>query len=331
MLIPALVCAIVSIILMRAGFFTLFFLVPLGFCTVAYGPGAAWLGFVYAVVGNTVLSIGDSLRHGLPVSGIDVLYFTVLVLGFTRIMADNPLENGWIPAFPKIRRVFRFIAASIAGALAFFFVVFVLSRDENFIALLRAHAEAISSAYITVSGADAAQMTVLERTLTSERIIESLMGVIIRGGALFSVFFLFFFSRQLALILGSYFRRQKRSGMAMNGDLINFHVPRKTIWIFSFCLPAILLFRTVSAEIFEIAVWNLLVICIMMFLAQGGGIVLFSLARRSLPPVIRLFGSIIVIFLLFSPGINILVFIALILLGIAENWLPLRIKKEDIV
>jgi hypothetical protein len=42
----------------------------------------------------------------------------------------------------------------------------------------------------------------------------------------------------------------------------------------------------------------------------------------------RLLGSLLFVFLVFSPGFNLAAIAALVLLGIAENWLPLRVSKE---
>jgi uncharacterized membrane protein YedE/YeeE len=72
-----------------------------------------------------------------------------------------------------------------------------------------------------------------------------------------------------------------------------------------------------------------LVVCAILFLAQGAGIVLFTLARRTMPPALRLIFNILIIIVIFSPGINTIALVALMFLGIAENWLPLRAPKQD--
>jgi hypothetical protein len=318
-LIPALICGGASVLLMRAGFFTLFFLVPLGMCAVAFGPVAAWVGAVCAVLGNGVWSVGFSLRYGLSSAGLDTLYFAVLSLGFTWIMTGNAI----FPSMPPVRTAFRFVAASAAGALVFLLMIFSLGNDEVFSAALRSQIEAVASSYILSSGADAAQQALLGQMLTADRVIDVFLMVILRGGALFSAFSLFFFSRQFAFILARLFRRQ---GGSAAGDLIGFFAPRRTIGVLSLCLPVILLCRMISLKTVEIAAWNLLVICAIMFFAQGGGIVLFKLARR--PMIMRLLCGLLIACVVFSPGLNVLAVGILILLGIAENWLPLRAKKQ---
>jgi len=325
-LIPALICAVLSVVLMRFGIFSFFFLVPLGVCAAVYGPVMAWMGFVFALLGNAVWSLGFSLRYGtgFPAAGIDILYFTVLSAGFTWIMAGSPAMS----IIPPVRTLFRFIAAAIAGALVFLGMVFSLGSDEGFFTLIRSQLEVISSSYITASGADAAQQALLERLLTPDRIIETFVMIILRGGALVSAFFLFFINRQTAFVFARLFRRHRKN--IGGNDLIGFYAPRKTIWVLSFCLPVILLCRVIALEMAEIAAWNLLAICVIMFLAQGGGIVLFHFTRRPRSMIMRLLCSVLLIGVVFSPGLNALVVIALILLGIAESWLSLRVKKQEV-
>jgi hypothetical protein len=325
MLIPALICAVLSIILRRFGLFSFFFLAPLGVCAAVYGSIMAWMSFVFVLLGNAVWSLGGSLRYGTGflTAGMDILYFTALSAGFTWIMAGNPAS-----AKPPVRTLFRFIAASIAGALVFLGMVFSLGSDEGFSALLRSQIEVYSSAYIATSGADADQQAFLEQLLTPDRIIETFVMLTLRGGALVSAFFLFFVNRQAAFAFARLFHKQ---GKNIGGnDLIGFYAPRKTIWVLSLCFAAILLCRIIVLEAVEIAAWNLLVICVIMFLAQGGGIVLFRLTGKPRSMITRLLCGLLLVFIVFSPGINVLVMGGLVLLGIAENWLSLRVKKQEV-
>jgi hypothetical protein len=321
-IVPALVCGALCIFLMRAGFFTLFFLVPLGVCAAVFGPVAAWLGAVCAALGNGVWLAGLSLRYGLFNAGLDTLYFAVLLLGFTWIMTGNAA----FPSMPPVRTAFRFIAASAAGALVFLAMIFSLGNDEAFSAMLHSQIEAVTSAYIASSGADAAHQAFLEQLLTADRIIEVFLTIILRGGALFSAVFLFFFSRQMAFILARLFRRQ---GGSAGNSLTGFHAPHKTLMVLSLCLPVVLICRVIPLELVEIAAWNILVICATMFFFFCIGIVLFALSRRPLSLIMRVFCVLLVVCVIFSPGINVFAAGILILLGIAEYWLPLRVKKQE--
>jgi hypothetical protein len=316
--------------MLRMGFLSFFFLVPLGFCAAVYSSAAAWLGFIFAALGNSVVSAGFS--SGVAGSGFEILYFTVVGLGFTWIMAGSPP----VYTLPRIRTVYRLAAASVFGSFVILGMLYSFGRDENFIALVYSQIERISAGFIASTGADAVQLSTLERLFTPERMIETFSSIAIRGGALVSMFFLFFMSRQTSFFLARVFSRVRffrknvpdNPGSNGRGDLIHFHVPQRAIWVLSLCLPVIVIFRVISLHIVEIAAWNLLVICITMFLAQGAGIVLYNLTHRPMPPVMRLLLVILCVFAVFSPGLNILAIGVVVILGIAENWLPLRRGKS---
>jgi hypothetical protein len=322
-------CAIICIALIHTGFFSFFFLVPLGFCAAAFGPAPAWISFVIAAFGNAILSIGFSLRYGsgLANAGMEILFFSALALGFTWIMAGNPMLSVF-RAMPQARTAFRFIAASIAGSFVLLGMIYSIGRNENFLALARSQIEAVSSGLIASSGADAARQETMERLFVPEKIIETIFSVSFRGAALVSVFFMFFISRQIAFMLARLIMK-KGNAEPTGGDLIRFHAPKKAIWFFSICLPVIVVCGIFSLKYVDIAAWNLLAICAILFVAQGGGIVLHYLARRPMPAFTRLLGSLLFVLLVFSPGVNLAAIGALVLLGIAENWLPLRISREQ--
>jgi uncharacterized protein YybS (DUF2232 family) len=109
--------------------------------------------------------------------------------------------------------------------------------------------------------------------------------------------------------------------------LRGFHLPVSVIWILSFSILAVVLTEIAGLSVPGIAAWNMLVICGLMYMAQGAGIVLYFLARRG--PLMRLAMNILIIVMIFSPGINAFALGILVLLGIAENWLPLRAPETD--
>ena len=318
-LVPALAAAFASVVLLRTGFLSFLFLVPLGFAA-ACSPALGWRAGIAAAILNTALSLGLSLFFRSQ-PGPDIVCFTVLSLGFTWIMAGH----GGGAAIPRVRGAYRFIAASVAGALAFLGIAWFSRGDNGFAGLVRAQAEALSSALLAASEADAARRSLVERLATPERIMASITAIALRGGALAAACMLFFISRQISLALAALFRKQ--GGGA--GKLAAFHAPAHTIWALSLCLAAVLAARRAALVIPEIAAWNALVICVVLFLAQGGGIVLYALARRPLPPLSRFLCTMLMAVALCSPGLNMFVLGALVLLGIAENWLPLRRPEQN--
>jgi hypothetical protein len=251
---------------------------------------------------------------------IEILHYTVLTLGFTWIMAGGNNEGA-----PRCRTLYRFIAASLMGALTFLLIGYGIRNNAGFIELIRSQAEALSDLYISSSGADAARRSFLELILTPEKVMEAFTAAALRGGALVSAFVIFFINRQAAWVLTWIFRR-RRSLQSLSA----FHVPAGAIWILSLSLAIIPLSKIMKMEIPEIAAWNILAVCAILFLAQGGGIALYTFTQRPVPPMLRIVFNILVIVVIFSPGINLAVLGLLTLLGIAENWLPLRSPQSTI-
>ncbi|MDR2259058.1 MAG: YybS family protein [Treponema sp.] len=322
--VPALLCAGLSAVLMRSGFLSFFFLIPLGYCAVAYNARAARMAFLAAIGLHILLSLGMGIFVHGSFSGLSlvVLYYTVMCGAFFWIMA--PPVRG--PAFLKVRTAYRLILGSLAGALTFMVVMYIPSKNADFSAFFRSQAEVLSSLYISSSGADAVRRSFLESVVTPEKILEILTLAVLRGGAVVSCLFHFFISRQIALSLAWIIRRVRVPGQA---GIRGFYAPAFSVWVLSFALLGILLFRFLRVPPLETAAWNVLVICVMLFLAQGGGIALFILTRRMMPPLLRFLLNILIIVLIFSPGINAVVLGGLVLLGIAENWVPFRAPKSN--
>ena len=320
LLVPAAICAAACVFLMRMGLLSLFFLVPLGFSAAAYGAAVAWLALALAALGHGIWSAAASLGSGLGLAGLgmDMLHFAVLAAGFTWVMAGNPAG----PALPRIRTFFRFAAASSAAALMLVGMTVWMGRG-GFGELARGIEPLFSAFIAAAAGGDAVRQSVLEHSLAPEQVIEMAVALFLRGGALLSAAFLLFFSRQMSFLLARLFRK----GAAGGGDLTGFFAPKKTIWLFSLSLPFVLLGRALGMQAVEIAAWNLLVMGGLAFFAQGGGVALFCLARRPLP--LRILFVALFVAAALRPGLNLFALGALLVLGIAENWLQMRAAKRD--
>jgi hypothetical protein len=310
--------------LIRSGFLTIFFLVPLGVIACKYNTKTLLFGLFAAALGNGLLSLGFAYslnRYGGDFIR-DVLYFTITMAIYGWIMV--PSGEGF--SFLRISRAYRFIAGALVEALVFF-LIFVLAGDNSaFRSVLKEQAEAITSFYIASSGSDVVQRSLLEQYLTPELILETLRLVALRGGGVVSCLFVFFINRQLSLFI---VRLTRRGQLPLSsGGMVCFHTSPRLIWVLSFALFFVLITRLVKLEIPEIIAWNVLVICVVLYLVQGGGIVLHFLSRASVPPFMRLVLNVLIFFLILSPGINAFALGALALLGIAENWVPFRAPKS---
>jgi hypothetical protein len=320
---PCALGAAISVALIRSSFLAFFFLIPLGFVAAVYNRRTAWAAALTAVGINALISLGLSFVAGFSPGAfaLDVFYFACMLAVFVWIMA--PPATG--PNFLRIRTAYRLIIAAAAGALMFLGLAYVSERGgSGFSVILRSQAEMLSSFFIAQAGTDAVQQSFLERQITPERIMEAMSFVALRGGALVSCMVMFYISRQLAGSFGVLIRH-----IPPKPGLRDFHAPAHLIWVLSFSLLAVLLARVIKVAVPEIAAWNMLIVCAMMYLAQGGGIIRYFLTRRNFSPFMRLMFKVLIIVLIFSPGINALALGAVILLGVAENWAPLRTPKPN--
>ncbi|MDR1100114.1 MAG: YybS family protein [Treponema sp.] len=316
--VPAIIGAALGVVLIRIGFLGLLFLLPLGIMAYAYNTGTAWLCAALAALGNGAFSLGVVLTFGYSSSamGWDSFYFAAMVLIFTWVCAP-PLRG---PRFLRIPGIYRLCLGAVLGVLAL--APMVGRGDNGLYSFLWTQAETMASRYAESSGADVVQRSLLERYLTADTIMEVLGFTALRGGAVASCIFLFFINRQAAMVLSGLIRR-RRPGTS----LARFHVAPKIIWGLSAALLAVLVSSRLEISPLEIAAWNILVICGILYLAQGGGILLHFLAHPAVPPVLRGFLNLLFVMLILSPGINAVALGVLILLGIAENWVPFRALK----
>jgi len=307
------ICAALSVFFINTGFLSLFYLAPLGYAVLTCG--SILLPFFVTAIANALILI---ITH-LIISGnsaglwwIEVFYFTTLFLCFAWVIGGSKI--------PRMRTAYRFILASAAGSVAFLIFVLGSSSNSAFNAMLLDLAEVFSSVVVSSNEADAVRQSTLQLAFTPENILEMSKNILLRGGAIFSIFLMFFVNRHIALLAARLINKQKNERA-----LAEFFAPYQAIWALSGSIALIVLTRLLRIEALEIIAWNVLVVCAILFLAQGAGIVAFFLSRRT--GNFRFFLNIAIIIVAVSP-LNTVALAALLLLGIAENWLPLRTPKQ---
>ncbi|GHV70209.1 hypothetical protein AGMMS49928_17110 [Spirochaetia bacterium] len=314
-IVPALVCALVCVVLLRTGLLTIFLLVPLGFAAYGYNVKTAWAAVFGAALLNFFFALFFTLLGAklLP----DAFFFALILVIF-----------GWIVAPPemplKIAGRWRLVIGSVAGILVLLLVINSAGGKEGFYAAFQLQAEALSAIYQNAAGANVVQRSLLEEYFSPESLIKYFQFIIIRGGGLVSFVMVFFVSRQISLLFTRIIRHRVNEPV-----FLRFRVEPFLIWVLSFSLLLILGARAVKIEAVEIILWNVLVLCVMLYLAQGWGILTYFLARPGVPPFLRLLVNVSLIVLFFRTGINAVVLGLITLLGIAENWVPFRVPKSN--
>jgi hypothetical protein len=296
-------------------------MVPLGFMGFFFGRKTAWAGALLAVLFNALCTMGLSLYSGQDFAGFlpGLGYFSLMTLAFVWLVAPPP--GG--PGVFRIRASYRLILGALVGTVAG--MGFMLGDSAELDGFARFQAELVSSMAVASAGADAVRRSLLEQELSPERLMALFNTVQVRGGFLGSMMAIFFITRQRSLTF-AVFARRRRGCREGDTSLRSFHVPARLVWVFSLSLGSILLFRILGLSPLETAAWNCFIVCALMYLAQGAGIVRFLLSRC--PPGRRLFLNIGIILAIFSPGINTIALGLLLLLGIAEHWAPLRVVRD---
>jgi hypothetical protein len=273
------------------------------------------------ILGNGLVSLALVLffSYGRAGLALDLCYFTVMAGIFTWITA--PPFRG--PRFLRLPAVYRLITGAVLASLIFAPILYGFRNNAEVYNYVRVQAEALAALYRGSAGADVVQRSLLEGYLTPDRILEALEFIALRGGVVVSCLLFFFISRQISLVLSWIVRRVRPGGVA------GFHVASRCIWVLSSSLLAILAGLWIRITLIEVIAWNILVICTILYLVQGWGILTYFLAGRALPPFLRFGLVFLMVIVFFSPGINAFALGAVTLLGIAENWVPFRAPKPN--
>ena len=322
-LIPALIGAGICLLFSRSSFLVLFFLMPLGFLAFRYGYRIAWNAVLIAVMGNTFLALGTALTRGFVLTGVfwGILYFAVMASVFTWVSAPPP-------GFPlKMCATTRLVFGAAAASLLLMIMFLRVMASPIFLE----HIAAVTYAIAARQGTSDVVQSALLAEMTPETVLAFIRSTILRGGALISCVLLFFICRQISFILARLFARNRPLGGSTHevNALSVFRVHPMLIWVLSGSLLLVVLASIANLEFPQILLWNILILCGILYLAQGIGILQFFLARMTVTPFLKLLLCITFVVLFLSPGINAVLFGGVVLLGIAENWVPFRVPKSN--
>jgi len=305
----ALLCAAASLFLARGGIvsgglLTLVFLTPLGFAGRRFGPRAAWGAFGLAVTANVVFTLGTTLLWGLDLGEAlwDLFYFTAMSGVFAWIAAPMP---EW--RFCRVPGPARMAAGSLICGAVFMGIYHRAMSQDAFRDAVREQIAAAAALYQTVD------------VVTPDLILAATRILLLRGGALASSALVLWINLQAGRGLARLFGAPARG---RGKTLREFHVHPRVIWALSLAIVLAAAAGAFRLEIPGIAAWNVIALCALLYLAQGIGILQHFLSARR--PVLRLLLPALFIALIFSPGVNVVLLILVILLGVAENWAPFR-------
>jgi len=314
----ALVGAGLSLLLLRSVLLAFFFLVPLGFLAYRHEYRIAWTAALFAALGNLVMALWARTSRGVPLADtlLDIVYFGLMAVIFTAIVAPPPVLS------EKFKGPARFFGGSCLGALLLAYVFLQTSSSAGFLEYIRY----LLNAAIQTSNPDAFQGAMLG-VLSAEVVLEAIRTVMFRGGSLVSCILLFAVSRQIGLFLARFALRRRGVTPPVTSSVALFRVAPVVIWVFSASLLLVVLSSVTRLQLPEILLWNILILCVILYFTQGLGVLQTFLARFAASPSSKFFLLVFFLIVLFSPFLNVLFLGGLFLLGVVENWVPLRAPK----
>lgn len=315
---PVLIGAGASVLMARTLPVSPFFLVPLG---VAALLGSRRTGFAVAALAvlfnfaAVVLSAGAAVFAEPFALASDTAYFAVLVVSFSWA-AGRDDEAG------RPRRLgggARLIASSVLSTVVLFGVLLAARRNEAVVEFFKVQAAAVADAFKAAAGADVVQKSLLERELTAEAVVKTFSDIVVRGALVGHVIF-FGVSLRIARMVAAFRRPSLRS---IGGFLLYRNAPY-LVWLLIASLLGVVGAERLGGEAAIALSWNVMLLCVLLYAAQGAAVVMYNLSRPGIPALVRSMIVFAAVLIVFRPGINAAVAVALAVVGVAENWLPLR-------
>jgi len=307
-IVTILVCTGLSILFMNTGILSFFYLVPLGYAIIV--SGSFLHTFAIASIAGIIFSIIKSAAGANAGTGImlEIVYLSVIIFGFT-----------WIMGGKRLREVYRFVIASIAGAIVT--LIYINSPQVKFYEYFNEIAASLlNNSSESISDSGSAKGIFGLQMFSPEQMTETAKSFIMRGGALISMFFIFFVNRQIANVFFSIIKKRKK-----DLGLISFFAPSNIIWVLSGAIATILISGMFKIDMIGILAWNVFTVCVIIYLAQGSGVIMYWLSTRT--NIFRLVISVLFVVILFSP-ISIVALAAVVILGIADIWVSFRIPRN---
>ncbi|MDR2901030.1 MAG: YybS family protein [Treponema sp.] len=249
--------------------------------------------------------------------------FSLLPIFFAWIIAPPAVG----PAFLRMRTLYRFVISSLLLLSIHIPMVYNLFQQEGFYQSFLADVESVlslTSLTSFASGSDVVEQSLLKEYLTADNIVSNIIFFGLRGGGLLSIMLFFFMNRQLSFAITKLFRKTRSLP-----SLLHFKIKSPFIWVLSFSILAILISLQFKLDIIQIIAWNIFVLCVIMYAAQGLGIVLFFLNKPNIPRGLRILFNLFFILMIFRFSVMIFFIAAVMILGILENWVPLRAPKTN--
>jgi hypothetical protein len=303
-----------SILLYQAGLFLVLFAIPIQVLYIRRGEEALLYGILVQIFGILLVSFlrFRNIQDGSLESNIFLLelYAPVIFSGGLFIVSSNRIKIK--------RRYYKFLFAAVLSGLVGIPYLMFLQKNQDLNDLILGQIQIINNLF-AANGAEQVESGVGQIVLNPENTLEFAKSLFY-STYLFGYLILLGGSWMVGSLIGNRTMRSKRKVV----NLRTFFIEEKNVWPLLFSWAIVLLSKIIDLGIIRYIVWNTGLIMLLLYGLQGIGILQFLINKKNVVKNRRLFLGLLIFFLILTPGINLVLFIGVPVLGVSEIWIKYR-------
>ena len=310
----------ISVIMYEIGFLSLLYLVPLQVMTKKRGESA--LLFSSLLVLTAVLI--TALIHTRTMEEVqlkNVLIFLELVLPVMLIASLYVINRQFSQ---KWRGLYRLLGVTLAVGIVSIPIILILKQNTRFTEYFRGQiaqvVKVFTESLFLQNGVY--EEGVIRSLFNPDRLMQTIKAVFFRN-----YLFSFFLMLTLNWRIGVGIARRFFGGTVP--VLSRFFLPSKYIWVFLISWAGILADIFFGLNMAGYIVWNIGLISLFLYGLQGIGIIRHMLERSNFGRGLQTFITVMIVFLLIVPGLNILILLGIPIFGVSEVWIHYRKPKRS--
>jgi hypothetical protein len=303
---------LVSAFLFQTGLLLLLFLVPLQFLMVKRGPNSYVFSGMVAIAGI----LGTKLVQAVGLEAVDYILLFADVLLPIALVGGLYLMNVSLPV--QIRTVYRVLLATALGFVVTLPLVLYMGYAEVLSTAIRQQMALLES---MIGGSAAGESAVLFGSAEAQDLVVRLAQDVFFGSYVAGLC--------MVLCLNWYVGyRIARRYAEYAPDVRRFRLPETLVWPFVLALGAGALTLAVDIGFLKYIVWNSALVLLFLYAIQGFAIARHLLDRFRVSSGFQFLLAVLVVMLLFVPGVNLVILIGLPGLGVSETWISYNRQIE---
>jgi hypothetical protein len=310
----------ISVIMYEIGFLSLLYLVPLQVMAKKRGEN----GLLFASLLVLAAVLVTAFIHTRAVEDVQVknaLIFLELVLPVMLVASLYTVNRQFSQ---KWRALYRLLGVTLAVGIVSVPIILIVKQNTKFVDYFRDQVaqvvEVFTGSLFLQSGVY--EEGVVRSLFNPDRIMQTIKAVFFRN-----YLFSFFLMLTLNWRVGIGITRRFFGGTVP--VLSRFVLPGKYIWVFLISWAGILADIFFGLQAVGYIVWNIGLISLFLYGLQGTGIIRHMLEASNLGRGVQTFLTMMIVFLLVVPGINILIIMGIPIFGVSEVWIHYRKPKRS--